>query len=229
MLAGNSKLSVFQSQILSLSFNLHAIYLKQKSCFITDSIISSLLMDFFWSWPISSFSLWFCRSLLRWPRSWTPAGSSCWRRRRRSLNSKLRGTTPGYLKLESYIKPYIVLDRSVPLQLLVLWSFLWGNKVLTHVLQTEAMNLHQFGFLPLVLLLTMKLGFVFCSGEANIFLYAFFLFIGSHFGYPTQISSSCSSLSLSRWVGLLSEAQNESKKKNKDMTILCQTKSPEIF
>ena len=36
------------------------------------------------------------RSLLHWPRSWTPAGSSCWRRRRRSPSSKPRGTTPGW-------------------------------------------------------------------------------------------------------------------------------------
>lgn len=36
------------------------------------------------------------RSLPRWPRSWTPAGSSCWRRRRRSPSSKPRGTTPGW-------------------------------------------------------------------------------------------------------------------------------------
>jgi len=46
------------------------------------------------------FSLVLLRSLLHWPRSWTPAGSSCWRRRRRSLSSKPRGTTPGYLKLQ---------------------------------------------------------------------------------------------------------------------------------
>lgn len=36
------------------------------------------------------------RSLQHWPRSWTPAGNSCWRKRKRYLSSKPRGTTPGW-------------------------------------------------------------------------------------------------------------------------------------
>lgn len=63
-------------------------------CVMLTAMLTHLLpcLSFFLSFL--SFSL--LRSLLRWPRSWTPAGSSCWRRRRRSLSSKQRGTTPGW-------------------------------------------------------------------------------------------------------------------------------------
>lgn len=61
------------------------------------------------------FLLLLLRSLLRWPRSWTPAGSSCWRRRRRSLSSKLRGTTHGWGQIPHtpqsiYLTVYTVLS-----------------------------------------------------------------------------------------------------------------------
>ncbi len=37
--------------------------------------------------------LWPCRSLQCWPKSWTSAGNSCWRERRRSQSWRPRGTT----------------------------------------------------------------------------------------------------------------------------------------
>lgn len=37
--------------------------------------------------------LWPCRSLQCWPKSWTSAGNSCWRERRRSRSWRQRGTT----------------------------------------------------------------------------------------------------------------------------------------
>lgn len=56
---------------------------------------SSCIPSIVWCLPVCLFSL-LLRSLQHWPRSWTPAGNSCWRKRKRYLSSKPRGTTPGW-------------------------------------------------------------------------------------------------------------------------------------